>query len=68
MSQALDIANEAIAANARSVGASLADIRATFRGHEQDYLCYEIEPSLKGATAIAELFQDAARVAKVRHS
>lgn len=66
MSQALDAANEAIAENARSVDASLADIRETFRGHEQDYLCYDIEPSLRGATAIAELFSEAARNAKLK--
>jgi lysophospholipase L1-like esterase len=61
MSWALDAANGAIAANTRSVAASLADIREAFRGHEQDFLCYDIEPSLQGATVIAGLFQEAAR-------
>jgi lysophospholipase L1-like esterase len=65
MSEALDAANDAIAANVRSVGAALADIRGTFRGHEQDYLCYDIEPSLKGATIIAELFKEEARKAEL---
>ncbi len=63
--RALDTANHAIAANVRSVGAHLADIRETFRGNEQEYLCYDIEPSLKGATAIADLFRQAARKAGI---
>jgi len=65
MSLSLDIANNAIAANARSVGAALADIRETFRGNERTYLCYDIEPSFKGATAIADLFKAAACEAKL---
>ena len=32
---------------------------ALFRGNERDYLCYEIEPSLKGAGVIAALFKEA---------
>ncbi len=60
---ALDEANGAIAANVRSVNARLADIHRTFRGHEAEYLCFDIEPSLRGATAIAELFKKAAREA-----
>jgi len=63
--QALDDANNAIAANARSVDARLANIRGSFRGHEQEYLCYDIEPSMKGATAIADLFKEAARKGEV---
>jgi hypothetical protein len=30
-----------------------------FLGHEAEYLCYNIEPSLKGATVIADLFEQA---------
>ncbi len=56
---ALDSANEIIAANVEKVGGHLADIRQAFRGHEQEYLCYDIEPSLKGAVVIASLFKDA---------
>ena len=62
---ALDAANGAIASNVASVGAALADIHGTFLGHEQEYLCYDIEPSLAGATQIAELFMGAARRAKM---
>jgi hypothetical protein len=29
---------------------------AAFDGHEDEYLCYVIEPNLAGATAIADLF------------
>jgi lysophospholipase L1-like esterase len=56
---ALDEANAAIAANVRETGARLADIRRAFRGHEQEFLCYDIEPSLKGAAVIASLFKEA---------
>jgi lysophospholipase L1-like esterase len=65
MSQALAAANNAIAANTASVGAALADIRESFRGHERDYLCYDIEPSLKGATVIANLFFEEFRKAQM---
>jgi lysophospholipase L1-like esterase len=61
LTRALDDANDAIAANVRSVNARLADIRRTFRGHEKEYLCFDIEPSLQGATVIADLFKKAAR-------
>jgi lysophospholipase L1-like esterase len=61
----LDEANDIIAENVKRVDARLADIRGTFRGHEDVYLCYEIEPSLQGATVIAGLFRDAARKAGV---
>jgi lysophospholipase L1-like esterase len=56
--RAFDEANSIIATNVQKVGAYLADIRHAFRGHEHDYLCYEIEPSLKGAAVIASLFKD----------
>jgi lysophospholipase L1-like esterase len=59
LNRALDDANEIIATNVRTVEAHLADIRQTFHGHEQEYLCYGIEPSLKGASVIASLFKDA---------
>ena len=65
LAQALDDANIAIAANVQAVGAMLADIRGSFRGHEQEYLCYVIEPSLQGATVIADLFKEAARKAQL---
>ncbi len=65
MTQALEEANSAIEANILSVGAALANIRETFRGHEQDYLCYDIEPSLKGATVIADLFKEEAQKAQL---
>ncbi len=65
MSGALEAANTIIAANVQSVGARLADIRKTCAGHEQDYLCHDIEPSLEGATMIAELFKKHARNSKL---
>ena len=55
----LDEANQAIAANAASVGARLVDLRSAFRGHEAAYLCALVEPTLAGATAIAALFREA---------
>ncbi|MEM9351945.1 MAG: SGNH/GDSL hydrolase family protein [Planctomycetota bacterium] len=61
MTRSLNAANEAIARNASSLGASLADIHGAFRGNEFTHLCYDIEPSHKGATVIADLFKDAAR-------
>ena len=60
LTQALDEANAIIAANVQKVAAHLADIRRAFRGHEQEYLCYEIEPSLQGAAVIAGLFKGGA--------
>jgi lysophospholipase L1-like esterase len=63
--RALEDANNAIAANVRSVDALPADIRGSFRGHEREYLCYDIEPSLRGATVIADLFKEAARAARL---
>jgi hypothetical protein len=59
LSAALDEANSMIAKNVATVGAHLADIRRAFRGREQEWLCYDIEPNLKGATAIAGLFKEA---------
>jgi hypothetical protein len=57
--RALDEANAMIAANVEKVGGHLADIRRAFRGREREYLCYDIEPSLKGAGIIAGLFREA---------
>jgi len=59
LAAALDEANAIIAANVRKADAHLADIRRAFRGHEQEDLCYDIEPSLKGAAVIASLFKEA---------
>ena len=36
--------------------ALLADIFLSFRGHEDENLCFDIEPSLRGAQVIAALF------------
>jgi hypothetical protein len=58
LAEALDEANAMIAANVETVGGHLADIRAAFHGKEQELLCYDIEPSLKGATVIAGLFKE----------
>lgn len=54
--QGLAAANMAIRENCQHIRASLAPIRDTFRGHEADYLCMGIEPTLAGARAIAGLF------------
>lgn len=56
---ALDALNAGIMENVRTVGAQLANIRETFHGHEDVYLCCDIEPSLEGATQIARLFNEA---------
>ena len=58
-SESLDAANRVIRSNCLRVGAQLAPIHRTFRGHEQDYLCFQIEPTLAGAKAIANLFRSA---------
>ena len=58
LAKALDEANAIIERNVASVAAHLADIQSAFRYREQEYLCYDIEPSLKGATVIAGLFKD----------
>jgi lysophospholipase L1-like esterase len=57
LTRALEEANAIIAANVRKIDARLAGINQAFRGHEQEYLCYDIEPSLKGAAVIASLFK-----------
>ena len=59
LERALDEANDMIRANVEKVDARLADIRQAFRGHEKEYLCFDIEPSLKGAAIIAGLFKEA---------
>jgi hypothetical protein len=59
LAQALEEANSIIAANVQQVGAHLADIYRAFRGHEREYLCFDIEPSREGAAVIAGLFQEA---------
>jgi len=58
LAAALDAANAIIAENVEKVDARIADIRGAFRGHEQEYLCLEIEPNHKGATVIAGLFKE----------
>ena len=55
----LAAANALIAENCRQVDARLAPIHQTFLGRESEYLCLQIEPTLAGATAIAQLFQEA---------
>jgi lysophospholipase L1-like esterase len=55
----LEEANEAIRTNVESIGAHLIDIHAAFRGREDRFLCKLIEPTLEGATSIAQLFQRA---------
>lgn len=52
-------ANAAITDNCREVGAELAPIHDAFRGNEATHLCLQIEPTLAGARAIAELFCEA---------
>lgn len=59
--QGLIEANAAIRENCRRFQAALAPIHDTFRGHEADFLCMGIEPTLKGAAAIAKLFATAYR-------
>ena len=54
---ALQKVNLFIAATVQQHGFRLADIYGAFRGHEQEYLCLGIEPTLKGATVIADLFE-----------
>ena len=59
LDQALDRANQIIADAIAAHGFRLADIHGAFRGHEGDYLCLGIEPTLQGASAIADLFEHA---------
>ncbi len=54
----LNAANQMIEKNCKKVGAHLAKIHSTFLGHENEYLCLNIEPTLKGATAISNLFKE----------
>ena len=49
--------NGGIKQNISRVKGYLADIATAFDGHEVEYLCMNIEPSLKGATVIADLFE-----------
>jgi lysophospholipase L1-like esterase len=56
----LDECNCVIGRWAEVHGFRLADIHGAFQGHEDEYLCLAIEPTLKGATAIADLFEQAA--------
>lgn len=60
LDQALDRANRIIADAIAAHGFRLADIHGAFRGHEDEYLCLGIEPTLAGATAIANLLEQAA--------
>ncbi len=53
-------ANRVIGLYARLRRFRLADIHGAFLGHEDEYLCYSIEPTLAGASAIAGLFDQAA--------
>jgi len=57
--ESLQAANRVIHSNCLSVGAEIAPIYRAFRGHEKEYLCLQIEPTLRGAEAIAELFRAA---------
>ena len=50
-------ANAAIAENCHTVGARLAPIHEAFLGNQSEYLCLGIEPTFKGAEAIAGLFR-----------
>ena len=59
LEKALDEINCIIGRVAAAYGFRLADIHAAFRGHEQEYLCLGIEPTLNGATVIADLFEAA---------
>jgi lysophospholipase L1-like esterase len=56
----LDGVNAFIAEKVRNYGFRLADVHGAFLGHEEEYLCLGIEPTLAGATAIAGLFEEAA--------
>ena len=58
--KALDEVNRIIGHWAGVQGFRLADIRGAFAGHQDEYLCYGIEPTLKGAGVIAGLFEQAA--------
>lgn len=53
----LKTVNRGIRANCMAIAAEHAPIFETFRGHEKEYLCLNIEPNLRGAEAIAQLFR-----------
>ena len=55
----LEAVNGWIAEKVAAYGFRLADIAGAFLGHEAEYLCYRIEPTLKGASVIAGLFEQA---------
>jgi len=55
----LAVVNRTIAENAAKVGARLADLHRALEGRAHTHLTKEIEPNLKGATAIAEAFRAA---------
>lgn len=57
--EALTQANVIIRQNVAQAGALFAPINATFRGREDELLCLGIEPTLAGASEIAQLFQEA---------
>lgn len=50
--------NDGIKQNISQVNGYLADIFAAFEGNENEYLCFDIEPSFTGATVIADLFEE----------
>lgn len=56
--EGLAAANAAIRENCQRVDARLAPIHDAFLGHEMDYLCKGIEPTLQGAEVIAGLFRE----------
>ena len=56
--EAFSAANRIIRSHCLQVDAGLAPIYDTFRGRESELLCYQIEPTLAGATAIAGLFRE----------
>lgn len=54
----LSTANRIIHSNCYEVEAQIARIFDAFHGHEREFLCFQIEPTLAGATAIARLFDE----------
>ena len=55
--EALSDANGIIHQNCQQAGVYVVPIHDTFQGNETTFLCQEIEPTLEGAKAIAELFE-----------
>ena len=51
--------NNRINDNLASINGCLADIHGAFKGNEREFLCQNIEPTLEGAKAIADLFRKA---------